>query len=208
MERSIESRRKRGALLPITLLFSTVLWADSLPAEPLYIIERSGKSVLITNRPPKGSQGVRRFEFRRRSVAARGSCRASAAIKQVIDREARERGLDPALVKALVHAESAFNPCARSPKGAIGLMQLMPATARSVGVLNPYEPLQNIRGGVTYLARLLERFEGNVPLSLAAYNAGPGAVAQHGGIPPYAETRSYVKKVLALRERYRNQSQI
>ena len=100
------------------------------------------------------------------------------------------------LVKAVIQVESGYQPDARSRKGAIGLMQLMPETARQFAVADPYEPRSNIEGGVKYLRSLLDRFE--VPLALAAYNAGEAAVRRFGGIPPYPETRAYVKSVLAL----------
>jgi soluble lytic murein transglycosylase-like protein len=100
------------------------------------------------------------------------------------------------LVRAVVQVESAFNPNARSPKGAMGLMQLMPATARQFGVQNPFNPGENIRGGVAYLRQLLDRYSDNEELALAAYNAGPGAVAKYGEtVPPYQETKKYVLKI-------------
>jgi len=114
-----------------------------------------------------------------------------------IDTEARRHGVDPDLVHAVIRAESAYNPKARSHAGACGLMQLMPATARRFGVRDIWEPAQNIRGGVTYLRFLLDRFGGDIRLVLAAYNAGEGAVAKYGNrIPPYRETRTYVRRVL------------
>ena len=104
--------------------------------------------------------------------------------------------LDPALVREVVRAESNFNPKARSPRGAIGLMQLIPSTAKRFGVADPLEPIENLHGGMAYLRWLQNRFDGDISLMLAGYNAGEGAVERHGGVPPYAETRKYVKRIL------------
>ncbi len=116
----------------------------------------------------------------------------------LIDYYAEDRGLSPKLVQAVIQVESAYDPRARSGKGAMGLMQLMPDTAKLLRVSDPYDPAQNIRGGTLYLRRQLDRFSGDLTLALAAYNAGPTAVADYGGVPPYRETRSYVRKVLSL----------
>jgi soluble lytic murein transglycosylase-like protein len=113
-------------------------------------------------------------------------------------------GVDPDFVRAIIHAESAFNPKARSPKGAQGLMQLMPATAARFGVQDPWDPGQNIQGGVQYLAWLTDRFAGDESLVAAAYNAGEGAVDRYSGIPPYAETTAYVDRVTQLANAYRH----
>lgn len=112
-------------------------------------------------------------------------------------------GVDPALVRAIMHAESAFRPDVVSHKGAQGLMQLIPATAERFGVQDAFDPAQNIDGGVRYLAWLLDRFDGDVRLAAAGYNAGEGAVDRYGGVPPYAETERYVERVGVLHQRYR-----
>ncbi len=117
---------------------------------------------------------------------------------EIIERHARRVGLEASLVQAVVQAESAYDVRARSSKGAMGLMQLMPATARELGVRDAYDPEENVRGGTTYLRRMLNRFDGNLALALAAYNAGPGAVERFDGVPPYRETRNYVRKVYGL----------
>jgi soluble lytic murein transglycosylase-like protein len=114
-------------------------------------------------------------------------------------------GMDYHLVRAVIRAESAFNHQAVSPKGAMGLMQLMPGTSRQLGVINPFDPLQNVDGGVRYLRDLLVRFNNNLALALAAYNAGPEAVEKHRGIPPYSETVFYVQRVISLYNNYRQQ---
>ncbi|MBO9533296.1 MAG: lytic transglycosylase domain-containing protein [Solirubrobacteraceae bacterium] len=115
---------------------------------------------------------------------------------------AKKYNLDPALLAGLVKQESGFNPSIRSGAGAIGLTQLMPGTASSLGVTDPTDPAQNLEGGAKYLRQQLDRFGGDERLALAAYNAGPGAVQKFGGVPPYAETQNYVKTVLANRDAY------
>ncbi len=121
----------------------------------------------------------------------------------LVNQAAARYGLDPAVLHGLIQQESGFDPNSTSSAGAEGLTQLMPSTAASLGVTNPLDPAQSIEGGARYLSQMMAQFGGNVSDALAAYNAGPGAVQRYGGIPPYAETQSYVAKVLAYAEAYR-----
>jgi soluble lytic murein transglycosylase-like protein len=123
-----------------------------------------------------------------------------------IDAAAARNGIDPALLRGLVRQESGFDPSARSGAGAVGLTQLMPATARSLGVTDPTDPAQALEGGAKYLRQQLDRFGGDVAKALAAYNAGPGAVQKFGGVPPYAETQAYVRKIMGYADGYRTPS--
>jgi len=121
-----------------------------------------------------------------------------AGVREIVHQVSLEHGLDPKLVDALVRVESGYNPRAISRKGAMGLMQLMPETASRLGVADPFDPEQNIRGGVREFSRLVDRYRGNLQLALAAYNAGEGAVSRYRGIPPYYETRNYVSRILTI----------
>lgn len=126
-----------------------------------------------------------------------------ASYEALVDQAAARNGLDPAVLHGLIQQESGFDPTATSSAGAAGLTQLMPGTASSLGVANPLDAAESIEGGARYLSEMMSRFGGNTADALAAYNAGPGAVQQYGGVPPYAETESYVSKVLGYAETYR-----
>ena len=127
-------------------------------------------------------------------------------INDLISKYSDKTGLDEDFVKAVINQESGFNPNATSKCGAMGLMQLMPATAQGLGVTNAYDAEQNIEGGTKYLKGLMDRFNNDKSLALAAYNAGPNAVKKYGGIPPYAETQNYVKSVLSKYDRMKGES--
>jgi soluble lytic murein transglycosylase-like protein len=184
--------------LPVVIC---ALFGSALPASAQIYTWRdaSGNLVLSDRRPPTASAAVRSYEVPKtqairatRYVAAE----RSRPFEDLILEHAREQGVRPDLVRAVMQVESAFNPRARSPKGALGLMQLMPATIQQFGVRNPFNPMENIRAGVSYLRQLLDRYSNDEALALAAYNAGPGAVDRHGvAIPPYKETRDYVSKI-------------
>lgn len=179
-------------------------------ASPIYVIRDKRGVVTFTSRRPKEGARYALFKPQRPAYSVvwrgwRGSWRGVPIKSQydsVIHRNAVDHNLDPALLRAVVHVESAFNPRARSRKGAMGLMQLMPDTAKRFGVANAYHPEQNVSGGSRYLKFLLERYRGNERLAVAAYNAGEGAVDSYGTIPPYEETQTYVTRVLAMRELY------
>lgn len=199
------------ALTAITVGATCAVIPRDLCAE-IYVIKGSDGSITFTTRKPP--EGVKASIFRPEKITnySRASLGARLRSRRLFVREyheviaavASEKRLDPSLIKAIIHAESSFNPAAVSPKGAIGLMQLMPGTAREVGVVNPFNPAQNIRGGATYLAWLLDKYRGDLVRAVAAYNAGPDAVDAHRGIPPFSETRLYVRKVMALHHAYRS----
>jgi soluble lytic murein transglycosylase-like protein len=192
------SSRARRVL--VWMVLSVCLGLVATPASAQIYAIRDENGVLTLSDKPLGA-GAQTFAVRGTSAPVRATVGASEGVRgsqwdDVIDYRAREQGIRPDLVRAVIQVESAFNPRARSPKGAMGLMQLMPGTARDLGVRNAYDPLENIRGGVAYLRSLLDQFSGNEELALAAYNAGPRAVNKYGGtVPPYRETQDYVSRI-------------
>jgi hypothetical protein len=126
----------------------------------------------------------------------------------IIDKASEQHNIDPALIKAIIMAESSYNPRAVSPKGAVGLMQLMPSTAESLGVANSYNPEQNVQGGTKYFRKLIDQLDGDIKLALAAYNAGLARVKKHNGIPPFKDTEYYVHKVYHYYDFYKNQENV
>jgi soluble lytic murein transglycosylase-like protein len=161
--------------------------------------DANGQMVLSNVRPGSAAKKTVSYAVPKteglRTTRAAVSSRANV-YEDLIAVHSRSNGVRPALVRAVMQVESGFNPFARSPKGAMGLMQLMPATAKQFGVKNAFNPDENVRAGVAYLRELLDRYDDNEELALAAYNAGPGAVDKHGqSIPPYRETQDYVTRI-------------
>ena len=187
----------RSALLS-TLTVGLLALAAPVSAQIYAIRDENG--VLTLSDKPLG-EGAQTYAIRTATSTVRAISGGSEGVRSsqwddVIDHHATLQGVRADLVRAVIQVESAFNPRARSNKGAMGLMQLMPATARDLGVSNAYDPLENIRGGVAYLRSLLDQFNGNEELALAAYNAGAGKVIKYGGtVPPYRETRDYVSRI-------------
>ncbi len=189
-------------MLPRTLSLALAAVAiialtPSVASAQLYMWKDASGNTVLSDRPKDPSART----FAVGTTSSVRSTRAAtigrgAAFDDTIERHAAAEQVRPELVRAVIQAESAFNPRARSVKGAMGLMQLMPATAAEYGVVDAYDPHENIRGGVAYLRALLTRYDGNEELALAAYNAGPGAVQKYGNaVPPYRETRDYVGRI-------------
>lgn len=179
--------------------------APAAPAWAQLYSWHDARGVLVVSDRPRPDQGdMKTFEVPRaptvRATRPSSLPARARAFDEVIELHAAEQNLPSDLVRAVIQAESGFDSNAVSPKGAMGLMQLMPATATEFGVTNPFHPEQNIRAGVAYLRRLMDRYDSDVSLALAAYNAGPGAVERYSGIPPYRETRDYVKKITRVTE--------
>jgi soluble lytic murein transglycosylase-like protein len=185
-------RRRHRPLAGLAAVAAAVLLAAPAARAGVEIVVRADGSRVVRNvGPAAASASAARSSAPRRPAAPRPELRALVA------EHAAVHDLDPRLVEAVIQAESAWNRRAVSRAGAMGLMQLMPDTAVVLAVDDPWDEGQNVRGGTAYLAEMLRRF-GSEELALAAYNAGPGAVERHGGIPPYAETREYVRRVLSL----------
>ena len=166
------------------------LLAPSARAEVKVSIGTDGRKIIFNE---SLAQRARRFSGRLLPAPA-----SDTDLDPLIAHHSEAQNLDPKLVRAVIQTESGYNRKALSNKGAMGLMQLMPATASLLNVRNPFDADENLRGGTAYLRSLIDRFAGSLELAVAAYNAGPGAVQKHGGIPPYQETRDYVRRVLSL----------
>ena len=195
MHRSGRADAARRALIALVSALLAAAAPGAAGRDRIVTLVQPDGSLLITNQPPLAP-----------AVAA-GMLGLLPAPESHIDSTARRHGLDPLLVRALIRAESNFDPRAVSPKGAVGLMQLMPQTAQRYGVENRFDPVQNVEGGVRYLRDLIAMFEGNLTLALAAYNAGEGAVLKYGRrVPPYPESQQYVVRVRGFYDRFRHAS--
>jgi len=190
------------------------LIADSGWTADLYIF-RDGGPAYYTNIPGPGREkyrpGVTKWRPKRQATLPQGA--GSGAIRnpeyaEVIASACERFDVDPDLVRAVIKAESNFDPQAVSPKGAMGLMQLMPATAREMGVSDPFNPAENIAGGVGYLSRLLNNLNGDFSLALAAYNAGPERVKNYQGVPPFRETMNYIQRVMNYYQLFKGNDQL
>jgi soluble lytic murein transglycosylase-like protein len=190
-------RFRAQAFIAATLLLHLGMAA---PAQAqIYSWRDANGNLVLSSRPQAGTTPLRVYAVPQ-TAAIRATRSAAAARSRLYDdllvQHARRNDVRVDLVRAVVQVESGYNPLARSPKGAMGLMQLMPATAQEFSVTNPYDPEDNVRAGVAYLRQLLDRYQNDEQLALAAYNAGPGAVDKHGqNIPPYRETQNYVTQI-------------
>ena len=200
----------RAGKLAGLLMVSGLFGVSSVSAEMYKFTDKDG-IVHYTNVRPSGQKNVKTFSFP--CYASDPTCNQldwekiplnRRAFSEAIQAAAEVFAVDDSLIRAIIHAESAYQPEALSPKGAQGLMQLMPETQAELQVVDVFDPVSNIDGGTLYLSRLLEQFDQNVELAAAAYNAGPGAVLEYGGIPPYEETREYVRRIKILYRRYRS----
>jgi soluble lytic murein transglycosylase-like protein len=185
----------------VCLLFAGTLVGAAAPASAQIYSWRDGNGHLVLSDTRRTGADVQAYavpEAQTVRTTRPVTPDRSRPFDELIVENARRTGVRPDLVRAVVQVESAFDPNARSPKGAVGLMQLMPTTMREFGVEDAYNPAENVRAGTAYLRQLLDRYDGDEALALAAYNAGPTAVDRHEGVPPYHETQDYVKRVGSL----------
>ncbi|MDJ0782445.1 MAG: lytic transglycosylase domain-containing protein [Desulfosarcinaceae bacterium] len=191
---------------PAIIALMAILLAAAVCAPPatadIYMYIDSQGVMHFTNTPTSTQYRVYIKEKPKRRV---GRLQDMDRYDDIIAEAQRRHGVDAPLIKAMVRAESAFDPRAVSRKGALGLMQIMPKNLKRLKVRDPYNPWDNIMGGTRYLKQMLARFEGQLPLALAAYNAGPHAVEQYRGIPPFDETQTYVRKVMRFYATFKNE---
>ncbi len=197
----------QSATLPVSTLPSSTLPASTLPASTLPVSALPASTLPTSTLPastlPTSTLPASTLPASALPAPSSGG-ETSSAYDALIEQAAARNGVDPAVLHGLIQQESGFDPSSTSSAGALGLTQLMPGTAASLGVTNPLDPAQSIEGGARYLGEMLRQFGGNTQDALAAYNAGPGAVQRYGGVPPYSETQQYVAKVLGYAAEYRS----
>lgn len=193
--------------IPLVLIAAVLTASPSAAGDRVYQYNQQGDAPLFTDKKQAGIQPSKVHYYGRPTAVTSGCNLSTKRLKQriseyddAITEMSQKYAVPKALIKAVITAESCYNPKAVSTAGAQGLMQLMPATARMLKVADPFDPSDNIHGGVRYLRMMLDEFEQDQRLALAAYNAGPNAVKKYGAIPPYRETRQYVKKIMKLLE--------
>ncbi len=194
-------------IILILIFIPTFAWA-----RPTYVYKKADGSISFSNSPPPRGISAKVFTAKNSKfshyksyndkISKKSSYLFRTKFSDIISKASSEHSVSEPLLRALIHTESAFNPKAVSSKGAKGLMQLMDFNARKFGAKNPFSPMQNVKAGTKLLAQLLRKYSGDKSLALAAYNAGEQAVSKYNGIPPYKETKNYVKRVLSLEKKY------
>jgi soluble lytic murein transglycosylase-like protein len=193
-----------GRLRTVIGAVALVVAMPAVASAQIYAWRDASGNWVLSDKPKDPSAQLKTYgvtkavTFRTTKTTTSEASERQARYDELIEENARVHGVNPHLVRAVIQQESGFNRYALSPKGAMGLMQLMPATATELGVTDPYNPAQNIRAGVAYLKGLLAKFAQNIELALAAYNAGPTAVQKYGTVPPYRETQTYVTKIKSV----------
>ena len=197
-------QRRTNHWLGILMLLGLTLFVSPRARADIYVYVDHQGVMHFTNTPTSSNYKVYMKETPRVEPEAPQTWYSVESYDDVIGEAARLHGISPFLLKAMIHVESYFNPRAVSKKGAMGLMQIMPENLGALNISDPFDPWENIMGGTRYFRSMLERFNHQLPLALAAYNAGPGAVERYNDIPPYKETEDYVKKVMRFFQIYKN----